>query len=67
MTGISSDGAAAVDYDVKWRRIDKNTPQGVKVQLINKWSGVAHYGVLPQGRDFFDHWAPMPTFEKDAK
>ena len=62
---INTDHTAAVDTQVYWRTIDADTPQGVKVQLINQKAGVATYGVVQRG-GFFTHWAPMPRFRKPS-
>lgn len=58
----SGDRAAIVDREYFWRRIDKDAPLGAKVQLINRNSGVAVYGVLGTHERFFTHWAPLPKF-----
>ena len=60
----NSDQTVAIDRDYHWRIIDKDTPRGVKLQLINKAAGVAQYGRLGTSNDFFTHWAPLPTFQK---
>ena len=61
---ITSDGAAAVTPNVKWLKIDESTPAGVRMQLIEKEQGVA-YTRIHLSDDGFDHWFPLPTFEKD--
>lgn len=58
-----STGRAAVDRRYPWLPIDAQTPRGVKLQLICRASGVAHYGRLGTAETFFTHWAPLPTFE----
>lgn len=63
---LSSDRAAVVDPQNKYRPIDASTPTGVTMLLISREAGVAQIGKLPMGRGFFTHWAPMPTFPKDA-
>lgn len=60
---INDDRSAAVDHGYHWRLIDKDTPRGVKLQLINRAAGVAIYGRLTTDDDFFTHWAPMPKFK----
>lgn len=55
--------AAVVDEAYHWRRIDKDTPRGQKLQLIHRPSGVAIYGVLSTGDAWFTHWRELPTFE----
>lgn len=64
----TTDKAAVVDMSYPWLRIDKNTPQGKKIQLIREDYGVATYGVYtaenPCG---WTHWAPLPTMLKGTK
>ena len=55
--------AAAIDHGYHWRRVDADTPIGVKMQLINRRYGVATYGMLTSDKQFFTHWAPLPTFK----
>lgn len=59
---ITNDRSAAVDHSYPWLPINEHTPRGVKLQLINKQSGVAHYGRLGSREDFYTHWAPLPKF-----
>ena len=61
----TNDHAATVDSLYHWRPIDKDTPRGTKLQLINQRSGVATYGQLFGSDSFWTHWAPCPTFKKD--
>lgn len=62
----NSDRQSVVDYSYPWIEIDENTPQGMKVQLINKHQGVGVYGVYTtQNKGNWTHWAPMPYFKKD--
>jgi hypothetical protein len=58
-----SEGAACIDNEYHWRLIDARTPRGVKMQLINKATGVATYGHLGS-ENWFTHWAALPTFKK---
>ena len=67
MHKISSDGAALITTNCKWIPIDENTPRGVKMMLINKKYGVAQVSVYLNTDDYFTHWFPLPTFEKDEK
>lgn len=67
MHRISSDGAAVVSPVYKWIKIDKDTPIGVTLWLINKKSGVAQKGIYLSSESFFDHWFPLPTFERDTE
>jgi hypothetical protein len=55
--------AAVVDESYHWRLIDKDTPRGTKLQLINRPCGVAQYAQLSTDDDWYTHWAPLPTFE----
>ena len=55
--------SAAVDQAYHWRQIDKDTPRGVKLQLINRRYGVAVYGTYQPGAPF-THWAPLPKFKE---
>lgn len=60
----SSDGSTSVDPTYHWLTIDKNTPIGSKIQLINKSAGVAIYGSISSHIDcWFTHWAPLPKFD----
>lgn len=61
-----STGKAVIDRDYHWQKIDENTPRGSKLQLIHKDSGLAQYGHLSSGDNWFSHWAPLPTFKKEA-
>ena len=66
MTQTNSTKTVAMDTEYHWRPITKDTPLGVKVQLISRGrSGVASYGVLGSTNTWFTHWAPLPTFKKD--
>lgn len=53
-----------VDQDYFWRPIDKDTPRGVKLQLISRRYGVAIYGKITGKESFYTHWAPLPKFPK---
>lgn len=55
---IDSTGAAAVATDYYWIPIDKDTPHGVKLQLLGQ-GGVAQYSSY-HGDSFWTHWAPLP-------
>lgn len=54
--------AALVDPGYHWQPITPSTPRGVKLQLINRPAGVAHYGKLGADPGFWTHYAPVPTF-----
>jgi hypothetical protein len=62
---FNSNRSVAINRDTKWIPIDANTPRGSKLQLISKAAGVAHYGTLGSSDDFYTHWFPLPTFNKD--
>ena len=64
MTDLDSSKTVAVDRAYHWRPIDKDTPRGVKLQLIHQAAGVATYGTVTGSRTFWTHWAPLPTFQK---
>ena len=55
---IDSTGTAAVATDYYWIRINKDTPRGVKLQLLGR-GGVAQYTSY-YGDPFWTHWAPLP-------
>lgn len=55
---INADHTAAVSTNVYWQPID-TAPRGVKIQLINKQSGVATYGTY-YGDKFWDYWCALP-------
>ena len=60
---LNGEKTVAIDPEYHWREIDKDTPRGVKLQLINKRYGVAIYSQY-MGDDYFTHWSPLPTFKK---
>ena len=60
----TNDRAAVVDTAYHWRKIDDDTPRGVKLQLINRPANVATYSTLGSPPQFWTHWAPLPTFAK---
>jgi hypothetical protein len=62
MTKLNHDRTVAVDPLRFWQPITAQTPLGVKMQLINRRSGVAVYGTLAAGNTWFTHWAPLPKF-----
>ena len=61
---ITADGVAAVAPSCHWIPIDKNTPTGKAMWLINKAANSAQKSVYLPGEKFFDHWFPFPTFKK---
>ena len=64
MTAINSSKTAAVDRAYHWLDIDKDTPRGVKLQLISRPAGVATYGIYT-GDKHWTHWCALPTFSKE--
>ena len=63
---LTADGAAIVAPSHHWIAIDKHTPRGASMWLINKNAGVAQKGVYTNGETFFTHWFPLPTFRKNT-
>ena len=55
---LNSGKTVAVATDVYWMPVDKDTPRGVKLQLLGK-GGVAHYSKY-NGAEFWTHWCPLP-------
>jgi len=49
----------AVATDYYWLPINKDTPRGVKLQLLGI-GGVAVYGEWDGKSRFWTHWAPLP-------
>jgi hypothetical protein len=60
---INTDKTAAVATEVFWLPIDKDTPVGVKMLVINKEFGVAVISSRYAGSSF-THWAPLPKFKE---
>lgn len=60
-TKLTSDGAAAVNTKFFWIPVGPDTPRGVKLQLINRKDGVAHYGHYTVGAPY-THWQALPVF-----
>jgi hypothetical protein len=66
MTGnfeLSKDQSVAVATDYFWKRIDDDTPHGVKLQLLGI-GGVAAYGQWDGKNRFWTHYAPLPRMPK---
>ena len=63
---INTAGTVAVATDTYWEPITKETPRGVKMQCIDKRSGVANITVLRSDENFFTHWAPLPKWKDDV-
>lgn len=62
---LNGDKTVAVATDTYWIPIDKDTPRGVKLQLLGA-GGVATYGVY-NGDRFWTDWCPVPKRREDAK
>lgn len=62
---IDSTKAALVAQDVYWLPIDKDTPLGVKLLVINKTHGVLTTSTLGPNEKYFTHYQAMPKFAKD--
>ena len=56
---LNTDKTVAVAPDNYWLRIDKDTPRGVKMQLLGI-GGVAAYGEWDGKNKFWKAWAPLP-------
>ncbi len=63
---LTASKSAVVQDGYHWRPIDATTPRGAKLQLINKNAGVATYGTLATYPGYWTHWAPLPTWKRDA-
>lgn len=63
---LTADGAAVVAPSVKWLKIDKDTPVGSRMQLIERAQGVAYTRIHHKG-DNFTHWFPLPTFDENEE
>jgi hypothetical protein len=53
----------AVDPDFYWIPIHPLTPRGVKLQLVVRPDGVAHYGHYSPKDTHWTHYAPLPKFK----
>ena len=61
----STDGAAAVNTQLKWIPLTQSQPGGgQRVLLINKADGVARIDVYRPGARA-SHWQALPTFDKE--
>jgi len=58
---INNAHTVAVNQALPWLPVGKNTPVGVKLQLINRRNGVATYGIYHKGSDW-THWQGLPKF-----
>jgi hypothetical protein len=55
---LNSNRTVAVSVDVYWIPVSKDTPRGVKLQLLGA-GGVATYGTY-HGDPFWTHWQSLP-------
>ncbi len=56
---INTEKTVAVSPDYYWLPINKDTPKGVKIQLLGL-GGVAVYGEWDGKSRFWQAWAPVP-------
>jgi hypothetical protein len=64
---LSTDHSTVVDSAYHWISVDDiPPPMGPKLQLINKYNGVAVYGNWAPG-GYWTHWAPLPTWKREPK
>ena len=61
---INAAKTVAVNQALPWLRISKDTPVGVKLQLINRRFGASTYGHYTPGSDW-THWQGLPKFFDD--
>ena len=61
---INASKTVAVAVDYYWLPIGKDTPIGVKLQLLTK-GGVAIHGQYKAGASDFTHWTPLPRRSDD--
>jgi hypothetical protein len=60
---LNTDKTAVIDKGYHYRKIDANTQRGGKLQLVNRYAGVAAYGNYNPAYSFWTHYAPLPTFD----
>ena len=62
---LNHTGNVAIDTRRKYRKIDKDTPRGVKLILVTT-ERVAVFGVLTEAnRRHFTHWEPLARIPDD--
>lgn len=59
---INNAGTVAVSQEVFWIPVTKDTPRGVKLQLLGA-GGVAVYSAY-HGEPFWTHWQALPKVPK---
>jgi hypothetical protein len=60
---LNTDKTVVVDKSYHYRKIDASTQRGGKLQLVNRYAGVAAYGNYNPAYSFWTHYAPLPTFD----
>lgn len=60
---LNKDQSALIATNHNWIPIDRNTPRGVRMLLIDSNQGIAYIRQHIKD-DGFTHWFPIPTFEK---
>jgi len=63
---LNTDKTAVVSPKFHWLPIDRNTPVGVQMLLIRESAGTATVGRHSHGNNFFTHFAPLPTFNRET-
>jgi len=63
---LTTDRAAVVAPSIKWLPIEKDTPIGGKMLLINRQQGIAVISSR-RAQDRWTHWHPLPTFDEWQK
>jgi hypothetical protein len=62
---LARDRTVAVNTSLPWLPVDRfPPPRGVKLQLIDRSLGVAHYGQYTPGAGY-SHWQGLPHFLED--
>lgn len=61
---LNTDKTVAVATNTFWQRIDKDTPVGVKMLLIDRYLGVAVVSTFIGSNGQWTHWHPLPKFEE---
>lgn len=59
---INKTREVAVSLEVHWKPVDVDTPNGVKMLVINRHLGVAQISIFRR-EDGWTHWHPLPRFK----
>lgn len=59
---LDSSKTTLVATDFFWKPIDKDTPLGVKLLVINKPHGVLTTSILGPHESYFTHYQAVPKF-----